>query len=226
MHQQDSSHLNLCLGAKLQCLAMIGWAWHNTSPTDFKSQDCLVEISNLSAMMHANKQALKYIQKSNKRNQSQTSGKELVIPIGNHVLLRDHPEGRNKILNRCKPDVYIVVGHHEEPNIYYIKLLSADKDAKPKVVNRCQLFDLKQSVPPSVGRNSVDDLTTVLSFLHNNRKSNFGLSSNIDHNLNLDTSINLDSAKGTVTPHYNTRARQKATAAVRPVVVEMIITCL
>ena len=105
-------------------------------------------------------------------------------------------------------------------------LLSADKDAKPKVVNRHQLFDLKRSVPPSVGRNSVDDLATVPSFLHTNRKSNLGSSSNIEHNLNLDTSINLDSAKGTAMPHYNTRARQKATAAVRPVAAETIITCL
>ena len=94
-------------------------------------------------MMHANKQALKYIKKSNKCNQSQTSGKELVIPIGNHVLLRDHPEGHNKIQNWFKSSIYIVVGHHEEPNVYDIKLLSADKDAQPKVVNRCQLFDLK-----------------------------------------------------------------------------------
>ena len=79
-------------------------------------------------------------------------------------------------------------------------------------------------MPPSIDRSSVDDLATVPSFLHNNRKSNLGLSSNID--LNLDTSINLDSAKGTAMPHYNTRARQKATAVVRPVVAEMIITCL
>ena len=165
----------------------------------------------LGAMMHANKQALKYIQKTNKHNQSQTSGKELVIPIGNHVLLCDHPEGRNKIQNRFKPDIYIIVDHHKEPNIYYIKLLSADKDAQPKVVNRRQLFDLKHSVPPSVGRNSVDDLGTVPSFLHTNRKSNFG-SSKIEHNLDLDTSIDLNSAKGTATHHYNTRAKHKATA--------------
>ena len=115
----------------------------------------------------------------------------MVIPIGNHVLLCDHPEGCNKIQNRFESDVYVVVGHHEEPNVYYIKLLSADKDTKPKVVNRRQLFDLNQSVPPSVGRNSVDDLTTVPLFLHTNRKSNLGSSSNVEHNLDLDTSINL-----------------------------------
>ena len=178
----------------------------------------------LDAMMFANKQALKYIQKTNKRNQSQTSGKELVIPIGNHVLLRDHPEGRNKIQNKFKSDVYQVVDHHKEPNVYYIKRLDADKYTQPKVVNRRQLFDLKRSVPPSVNRNSVDDLASVPSYLHNNSKSNFGFSSDIDSD--LDSTINLDSAKGTASHHYNTRARHKATAPVRPVVAETIITCL
>ena len=53
-------------------------------------------------MMYANKQALKYINKSKKHNQSQTTGKELVIPIANHILLCDHLEGHNKIQNRFK----------------------------------------------------------------------------------------------------------------------------
>ena len=172
-------------------------------------------------MMHANKQALKYIQKTNKCNQSKTSGKELLIPVGNHVLLHDHPEGRNKIQNRFKSSIYIVVGHHKEPNIYYIKLLSANKDAQPKEVNRHQLFDLKQSVPPSVSRNSADELATVPSFLHTNNKLNSGSQSN-----NLDLSINLDSAKDTATHQYNTRAKRKATTPVRPVAVETIVTCL
>ena len=185
----------------------------------FKSKTIWLN-QQLGAMMHANKQALKYIQKSNKQNQSHTSGKELVIPIGNHVLLCDHPEGHNKIQNRFKPDVFVVVDHHKEPNIYYIKRLSADKDVKPKVVHRCQLFNLNRSAPPSVGRNSVDGLATVLSFLHNNR--NFGASSNVD----LNTSDNLNSAKGTATHHYDTRAKCKATAPVRPVAVETTITCL
>ena len=126
--------------APMPCDDWLGLAQYKS--TGFKSKTVWLN-QQLSAMMHANKQALKYIQKTNKRNQSQTSGKELVIPIGNHVLLHDHPEGRNKIQNRFKPDVYVIVGHHEEPNVYYIKLLSADKDAKPKVVNRRQLFDLK-----------------------------------------------------------------------------------
>ena len=126
--------------APMPCDNWLGLAQYK-SP-GFKSKTIWLN-QQLGAMMHANKQALKYIQKSNKRNQSHTSGKELVIPKGNHVLLRDHPEGRNKIQNRFKPDVFVVVDHHKEPNIYYIKRLSADKDAQPKVVHRRQLFDLK-----------------------------------------------------------------------------------
>ena len=125
--------------APMPCDDWLGLAHYKSN--SFKSKTVWLN-QQLSAMMHANKQALKYINKSNKHNQSQTAGKELVIPIGNHVLLCDHLEGHNKIQNRFKSDVYIVVSHHEEPNVYYIKLLSSDKEAHPKVVNRCQLFDL------------------------------------------------------------------------------------
>ena len=138
--------------------------------------------------------------------------------------MRDPPEGRNKIENKFKSDVYEVLDHHKEPNVYYIRRLDADKDTQPKVVNRRQLFDLKRSVPPSVDRNSVDGLASVPSYLHSNSKSNFGYSSDVDSD--LDSTIDLDSAKGTATHHYNTRARHKATTPVRPVVLETIITCL
>ena len=90
------------------------------------------------------------------------------------------------------------------------------------MVNRCQLFDLKRSVPPSVDRNSVDGLASVPSYLHHNR--DFGYSS--DDNSDLNCSIDLDSAKGAVPHHYNTRAKRKAAAPVRPVAAETIITCL
>ena len=209
--------------APMPCDNWLGLAQYKTN--SFKSKTVWLN-QQLSAMMHANKQALKYINKSNKQNKSHTAGKELVIPIGNHVLLHDHPEGCNKIQNRFKSDVYVVVDHHKEPNVYYIRLLSASKDSQPKVVNRHQLFDLNRSVPPSVGRSySVDDLVIVPSFLHNNRKSNLGLSSDVDYS-DLDSTIDSDSVKGTVTHHYNTRAKCKSTTPVRPVGVETIITCL
>ena len=118
--------------APMPCNGWLGLAHYKSD--SFKSKTVWLN-QQLSTMIHANRQALKYINKSNKHNQSQTAGKELVIPIGNHVLLHDYPEGRNKIQNRFKSDVYIIVGHHEEPNVYYIKLLSSDKEAHPKVVN-------------------------------------------------------------------------------------------
>ena len=86
-------------------------------------------------MLYANKQALKSIHKSTKCNKDRTGSKDLLIPIGNHVLLRDHPEGRNKIQDCYKPDVYVMIGHHKEPNVYYIQLLNKDKLGQPKVVN-------------------------------------------------------------------------------------------
>ena len=97
------------------------------------------------------------------------------------------------------------------PNNYYIKLLNSDKKALPKVVNRCQLFDLNHSVPPSIGSSTAaDGLASVLSFLHTNR-SNSGLTSNLD----LNSSVNFDGTTGTSSHHYNTRAKHKATTASR-----------
>ena len=79
-------------------------------------------------------------------------------------------------------------------------------------------------MPPSIGSSATaDGLASVPSFLHSNRPD-IGLTSNLDSN--LDSSINFDSAKGTDTPHYNTRARRKATTADGQVAVETIVTCL
>ena len=75
-----------------------------------------------------------------------------------------------------------------------IKLLNSDKKALPKVVNRCQLFDLNLSVPHSIGSSATaDGLASVPSFLYSNRPGT-GLTSNLDSN--LDSSINFDSATG------------------------------
>ena len=48
-------------------------------------------------LMSVNRQALKHIKQSAKRSQARTGGKTLHIPVGNLVLLQDHPEGCNKI---------------------------------------------------------------------------------------------------------------------------------
>ena len=84
------------------------------------------------------------------------------------MLLCDHPEGHNKIQDRYKTDVYVVVGHHqEEPNVYYIQLLNNSKPGQPKVVNRhVSYLDLKRSVPPSTASLDADGFSSIPSFLN------------------------------------------------------------
>ena len=106
----------------------------NYQLASFKSKTAWLN-EQLNTMLYANKQALKGIHKSTKWNKDRTGTKDITIPVGNHVLLRDHPKGRSKIQDRYKSEVYIVVGHHQEPNVYYIQLLNSNKPGQPKVVN-------------------------------------------------------------------------------------------
>ena len=69
-----------------------------------------------------------------------TGGKDLVIPIGNLVLLYDHPEGCNKIQDNNKDQIYIVTAHHDHRNAYFVKPLGSK--CQPKQVNRQEMFDL------------------------------------------------------------------------------------
>ena len=183
---------------------------NNYKPDSFKSKTVWLN-QQLNAMLHANKQALKSMKQSVQCNKNCTGRKSLTIPIGNHVLLRDHPEGRNKIQDRYKSDVYVVIGHHMEPNVYYIQLLNKDKPGPPKVVNRHQLFDLNCTSPPSEATSPNGDFAVIPSFLQPKTISNL-------HNLN-NTNIIPDH-------HYNTRSKCKAATAVRQVEVKTIITHL
>ena len=158
---------------------------------------------------------MKGIHKSTKRNRDRTGGKDITIPVGNQVLLRDHPEGCNKIQDRYKTDVYIVVGHHpQEPNVYYIQLLNSSKPGQPKVVNRRQLYDLKRSVPPSISPMGDDGFASIPSFF-NGQQRNF--LSNIG---NVNNQSNLHSH------HYSMHSKHKTAATVNTVVVETIVTHL
>ena len=121
----------------------------NYKPASFKSKTAWLN-EQLNAMLYANKQALKSIHKSTKCNKDGTSSKDITIPVGNHVVFRNHLDGCNKIQDHYKSEVYIMVGHHQEPNVYYIQLLNSSKPGQPKVVNRHQFYNLKRSVPPSV----------------------------------------------------------------------------
>ena len=91
-------------------------------------------------IVQANKRALKSIQARAKVNERSSGDKDFDIPIGNLVLLRDHPEGRNNIQDDYKPDLFEVTGKHSDPNAFFVKPL--DRKGPVKQVNRRQMFDL------------------------------------------------------------------------------------
>ena len=105
IHQQAFNHMSL-FGCKapMPCDNWLGLG--NYKLESFKSKTVWLN-QQLNSMLHANKQALKLIEKSTKCNKDHTCSIELIIPIGNHVLLRDHPEGCNKIQDRYKSDIYM-----------------------------------------------------------------------------------------------------------------------
>ena len=94
----------------------------------------------LGQLINVNKHAQKNIKATNDKNWKVVGGKDLVIPVGNLVLLHDHPEGCNKIQNNNKDQIYIVTSHHEHKNAYFVKPLGSK--ISPKQVNRREMFDL------------------------------------------------------------------------------------
>ena len=89
-------------------------------------------------LLAANKRAVKSIKLASAKRSSK--GKSLSIPVGNIVYLRDHPLGRNKIQDAWKPETYVVVDEHTDPNVYYIRLQDGSGPVFP--ANRRQLRDL------------------------------------------------------------------------------------
>ena len=82
----------------------------------------------------ANKRAAKNIKAATAKNKRISGGKDLDIPPGNLVLLRNHPKGRNKIQDCNKSDLYKVICWGDRPNNYWIQPLGPD--GLPKEVNR------------------------------------------------------------------------------------------
>ena len=181
-------------------------------PGGFKSKTAWLG-QQLDMLVSANKHALKLINKTTQHSKSHTGGKGLLIPVGNHVLLCDHPEGRNKIQDKHKSDIYIVVGHHKEPNVYYIQLLNQDHKSKPEVVNYHQIYDLNQSVSPSASQDleSRDGGYPVLPCL---------LAGKTNGSYN---SLFFDPHSS---HHYNTHSKLKAATAGGQVVVDTQVTHL
>ena len=68
-------------------------------------------------ILAVNRHALKRIKQSAEKSVSQAGGKTLKIPIGNLVLLHDHPEGRNKIQDHYKSKLFVMESKHRDPNV-------------------------------------------------------------------------------------------------------------
>ena len=109
---------------------------------DDKSITCIDWIDQqLEHLVQANKHAQKNIKASNTKNKKVVRGKDMIIPVGNLILLRDHPEGHNKIQDNNKDQIYVVTRHHNHKNAYFVKLLGSK--VQPKQVNCREMFDLR-----------------------------------------------------------------------------------
>ena len=73
---------------------------------------------------------------------SWAEGKDLEIPIGNLVLLHDHPEGQNKIQDHYKSGLFVIELKHWDPIVYKIKPLCGK--GPMCMVNWQQLFDIQK----------------------------------------------------------------------------------
>ena len=94
----------------------------------------------LEQLVQANKHAQKNIKASSAKNKKVVGGKDMLIPVGNLILLRDHPEGCNKIQDNNRGQIYVVTGHHDHKNAYFVKPLGSKTQSKQ--VNRREMFDL------------------------------------------------------------------------------------
>ena len=130
-------HYELMSGQKAPtiCDAWLGLAQYNDQAFTNK---CAWLNENHELLMSMNRHTRRA-----KKSQSRTGGKTLHILVGNLVLLRDHPEGFNKIKDNYKSKLFIIVDHHKDPNVYVIQ--SLNKKGPKRTVNRQQLFDLKNS---------------------------------------------------------------------------------
>ena len=76
------------------CDTWLGLANYNDN---FSQSKCARVNQQHELILAVNSQALKRMKISAEKSVSQAGGKALKIPLGNLVLLHDHPEGHNKI---------------------------------------------------------------------------------------------------------------------------------
>ena len=91
---------------------------------NFSQSKCAWVNRQHELILAVNRQALKRMKISAEKSVSQVGGKALNIPIGNLVLLHDHPKGHNKIQDNYKNELFVVESKHQDPNVYVIKPLN------------------------------------------------------------------------------------------------------
>ena len=94
-------------------------------------------------ILAVNRQALKNIKQTPNKTVLHAGGSPLEILKDNLVLLRDHLEGRCKIQDNFKSELFMAVLKHKDPNVCTICPLCG---GLVHVVNQWQLFDLKKSI--------------------------------------------------------------------------------
>ena len=99
------------------CDAWLGLANYNDGHSGRKSSYINKQYEFITS---ANQHAPKYIKQMAKQSVARAGGKSLQIPVGNLVLLRDHPEGQNTIQDNYKSELFV----HRDPNVYSIKPVS------------------------------------------------------------------------------------------------------
>ena len=85
---------------------------------------------------------IKDVKQTAKKTALHVGGSPLDITKDNLVLLRDYPEGRHKIQDNNKSELFVIVSKHKDPNVYTIHPLCG---GLVHMVNQWQLFDLKKS---------------------------------------------------------------------------------
>ena len=71
-------------------------------------------------ILAANRWALRNIKQTAKKTELCAGRSPLHIPKDNLVLLKDHPEGRHKIQDNCKSQLFMIVSKHRDPKVYTI----------------------------------------------------------------------------------------------------------
>ena len=131
--------LMFCHKAPTVSNAWLGLAQYNDQYSQSKSA-WVNEQHKL--ILAVNRQALWNIKQTANKIALHAGGSPLDIPKDNLVLLRDHPEGRHKIQDNYKPELFVAVLKHKDPNVY---IILPSCGGLVCMVNWQQLFDLKKS---------------------------------------------------------------------------------